>query len=386
MRACMARSLAAFACACASMACGARAGVGEPAEPTVRDVAAAPPPSAPARERSPSLELERPEELDAFDLDALARIVQDVPALEPTPADEPLAPIVLRPPSAGDALELADLAFTRGDTLDAVAQYRMLLPDVEPDAIPYVQLQLARALAARGDRHAAETLLRRTAKGSGREAWAALVDLAKLRARDVGAREALRELGDLAGWRREGLLDHLIGEASDKDAAVLLLEKAAAPSQCGYAFEALRRWPGVPLELIPPPCWAALADHRGAILMRARSTSYIAVQRGLNLLAERWDALAAAAQDGDRAVAPWIELAEKVVDMAPLAAESGRSDDLEVIARAALGNAVELALASDPSDPTLLPRIREVPYRLAPEHREAVHRHIGALIRIYGAR
>ena len=380
-----ARSLAAFGLALACVACGSRAGAVEPSEPSTRAVAPPPPRSPPARDPTLLLVLDRPA-LDWFDVGALTRIADDVPVLEPTLVDEPLAPVVLRPRSAGEALALADLALARGDTLDAVAQYRMLLPDVEPDAIPYVQLQLARALAARGDRHAAETLLRRTAKGSGREAWAALVDLAKLRARDVGAREALRELGDLAGWRREGLLDHLIGEASDKDAAVFLLEKAAAPSQCVYAFEALRRWPGVPLELIPPPCWAALADHRGAILMRARSTSYIAVQRGLNLLAERWDALAAAAQDGDRAVAPWIELAEKVVDMAPLAAESGRSDDLEVIARAALGNAVELALASDPSDPTLLPRIREVAYRLAPEHREAVHRHVGALIRIYGAR
>ncbi|MBZ0236469.1 MAG: hypothetical protein K8M05_29345, partial [Deltaproteobacteria bacterium] len=334
----------------------------------------------------PLVVLERPEGLEELDVEGAESLWGEVPVLAPTSPDHPPAPRVSRPFSGGEAMALADLALARGDAFDAAAQYRALLPALEPQAVPYAKLQLARAHAARGEHELADELLRRLVRGTGPEAWAALVELTRLRARDVGAREALRELEGVAGDRREELVDHLIAAASDEEAALLLIDKAARRRQCGYAFEAVRRWPDAPLEDAPAACRGAIADHRWKLERWERAKPYLAVQRQLNPIVARWDRLADAARGGDRDAEPWVVLAEDVIAIGPLARQAGRRALVERVARAALDNAAELALAHAPSDVQLLPRIRAVADQLDRERRDAVHRHIDVLVQTYGVR
>lgn len=330
---------------------------------------------------APILDLARPAGFEILRVADDEDGADDVLPLHPETPDRPRSMPLVRPRSGGEALALADLALTRGDTFDAIAQYRALLPQVEPDAVPYAELQLARALAARGERDEARADLSRLAKRDGPVAWAALVDLANLRIHQVGAVEATRELAHLAGARHEALVDELIHQLSREHSAALLLDKARRLERCGYAFEAVRRWPDVETAAVPARCRGRVANLRWMVERRERSRSYLAVQRRINPLVERWDALAVATRNGDHDPAPWLALAEDTLVLRELADQANRRGVIDRTARAALDIAIELALARASPDERLLPQIHAASDSLEREYRDAVRAHVEILRR-----
>mgnify|MGYP000954249436 CR=1 FL=1 len=330
---------------------------------------------------APILDLTRPPGFEILRVADDDDGADDLLPLHPETPDRPRSMPLVRPRSGGEALALADLALTRGDAFDAIAQYRALLPQLEPDAVPYAELQLARALAARGEREEARAGLSRLATRDGPVAWAALVDLANLRIHQVGAVEATRELEHLSNARHEALVDELIHQLSREHSAALLLDKARRLERCGYAFEAVQRWPDVETAAVPARCRGRVANLRWMVERRERSRSYLAVQRRINPLVERWDALAVATRNGDHDPAPWVALAEDTLVLRELAEEAGRRGVIDRTARAALVIAIELALARASPDERLLPQIYAASDRVEREHRGAVRAHVDLLRR-----
>ncbi|HUQ04403.1 MAG TPA: hypothetical protein VM261_18010, partial [Kofleriaceae bacterium] len=250
--------------------------------------------------------LERPAGLEPFD-ESLMRdgYYRDFGRPKARMPQVPIVPSLGRPAAGGDALELADLALSRGDAFDASAQYRALLPKVHASASVYVTLQLARAYRALGDLERAVPLLESTANGTGSSAWVAIAELAELRASEIGGVAAVRELAPRAGRRAELVVDHLIHILPDEEAALLLLDKAVRLSQCEFAAQAYLLDPGL-AEDEKAPCVLAANEVRYRAVVVERVEGLVEYYDHLAPFVARWEALADAARGGSRDAEPWL--------------------------------------------------------------------------------
>jgi hypothetical protein len=314
----------------------------------------------------------RPPALELYDVDAVRALLEDAPVLRATIPEEPYIAAPARPQSGGEALELADLALMRGDALDAAAQYRALLPRLDPHAATYAKLRLARAYTHLRDRPRAKDLLYGIAGSLGPFTWQALVDLADLSVTDIGAAATLRELTPMAGARSELLADHLIHTAPDHVAAELLVDKASRLERCDYAQAALKLDASVSLGALSAACHKSLEESRRAIAMQDFGTRYLPYFERRNLFVARWDALALAARSGDLDPHPWVRFAEDLVAIRPLALNAERSEETDTIVRAALVAAIELSPDELRDDDWLVSRIRRVAGALGARHRDLV--------------
>jgi hypothetical protein len=74
-----------------------------------------------------------------------------------------------------------------------------------------------------------------------------------------------------------------------------------------------------------------------------------------------------------------MDFADDLMSLRPLAVAAQRASVISAVARAALRNAIALALAREPPDRSVLPRILTISERLEPQDRDLVRRHIESL-------
>jgi hypothetical protein len=328
--------------------------------------------------------LDRPEGLDPFDVSAVYDGSELHVPLKPLMPDAPIVPSLGRPAAGGDALELADLALVRGDAFDASAQYRALLPKLDASAAAYVTLQLARAYRELGDRDLAAPMLKRSAAGADALAWVALVELADLRAGEIGGVAAARELAPLAGTRAELLVDHLIHSRPDEEAAALLVEKAVRLQRCEFALKAFVLDPGLSPNRARP-CLLELDSARQVAEMRQRNKRLVEYYDHLAPYVDLWEELADAVRRGNRDAEPWLVFAEQISLLTTYARASDQMASLSSIARSALLVATELALARPQPDSGTVARIRAISARLVANDEQRIRRHVNALLKTYGS-
>ncbi len=294
---------------------------------------------------------------------------------------------LVRPRAGGEALELADLALSRGDAFDAAAQYRAVLATGAQPYAPYVQIQLARAYLALGDGARAQALLREAASASGQEAWTALSRLGELRAAEVGAVVAADELRDLAGPSAEDLEAHLIDRGAPDEAARLLVVIAARTHSCGYVMQALAFGTRVVPSWFDGKCLAtaptavvgaaagaashARVDGAAMVARNVRTDGVNAFLRRFGAAAATWDALAASVLAGDVAPEPWLALAEEYLATASLAVLEAHTEDAHFGASHALDVGLALLERAGRIDAAQLARVHVLIKQLDPSYRAA---------------
>lgn len=346
------------ACACLAAACGARA-----PEPVERPRASGLTPAAEARENQRLAELRRISRFHPL-LDP-----RQPPAQTPQLVQEAMPPsaVVLppvRPRMRGDALELADRAFQRGDALDAAAQYRALLDRRDPDIAGYVNVQLAQAYLALGAIDKATWALYEAAR-SPDVAWYAIAQLAALRVQTLSAMTVRHQLAPLLPSRIDDLENLLIQLARPEEVPELLVAKVQRnphdPQACGYALSAIARGATHGFNGMGGPCAAelsraiAIADHQLWLDTRNPSRRLL----GANL--ELWTR-----SPGDRNPSTWLGAAERAV----LAIEAAQNDEDTTLASLnsvlALANVARLSREGVALDGAAIARLRAV-YDALPE-------------------
>lgn len=286
--------------------------------------------------------------------------IVDPPAARPLLGESPLKPLVLLPPRPsvrGDALELADLALKRGDALDAAAQYRAFVDSRDDTVARYAQFQLARALAMRGDRLEGQRIFLQLARGADPIAWPALVELARLRADEIGPRATLLEVRVVARGRFEALADYLIHTSPAEVGPLLLADKSARTQRCTYAYRAIELDPAVSLDTVPRDCRAVIEEPRNEVLWRDHNSRWRAFEGRIDEVIERWDALARETRQGHGDPEAWLTLADDVYAIAVPTGRAAESYITTSTASAAVTVAVELSLARIPHDRVLVQRL-----------------------------
>lgn len=294
------------------------------------------------------------------------------PSLPPAPRLTPLA----RPRRGGAALRLADRALELGDARDAVAQYRPLLAGARPSDAPYIELQLARALLAVGQRGEAITHLWSVAYSKGPEAWPALLLLADVRSREIGVPASLRELRSIAGERLTMIEMHLIHLSGPAESAALLLSAADRTEMqaiaCGYTLAAVERLGEgrVPADVRHGRC-------------RAEIDAYLGMSPTRDVIFDeaftRWDQALDLTDRGQLAPGAWLDAARSYISAMARARSREERVAMRRNAYHAWRNAVVVAVHSGRISDHFLFETIQIGDGLGHHYRDETHRVLNGL-------